>query len=275
MYKSLIVEYGDDSAPIEYRLRDYPVVQRWCERVLTAQQNYSVDEPGRFYGFGNYGDQVKDALDKINRCITTIKLKHPDIEWGYVESVDDQLALNFWHHVFETYHGLLGEELGNELDPVLADLNIHVHRCESVARGAQPRHVVTYYGLPKTEILNDEDYEHFADTWAPGTVFLNYAEIGKTLADLARDDDHFIGQRAFQPFCHISADFNVKFYAQTDLQARCNRAKMQEYYKNNYEWIGPPVNKIWAEYLPLADIVTPVDLDFFAQRQFVKSVNFI
>jgi hypothetical protein len=45
-----------------------------------------------------------------------------------------------------------------------------------------------------------------------GTVYLNYAEIGKTVEDLAHDNDQYIGDDAFKPFDHYSADFNVAFY---------------------------------------------------------------
>jgi hypothetical protein len=275
MYNTLVIEYGDDHASVEYRLRDYPVVQRWAECLVLAQQQYHIDDPSRFYGFGDYTDQVQDALGRINQCITAIKLSYPEITRGYVESVNDQQSLNYWHHVFEVYHGLLEKQTGHDSESVLAELNISVHRCESVARGALPRHVVTYYGLPKIELLKNSDYNFFTDTWSAGTVFLNYAEIGKTMADLARDNDDFIHRTAFQPFQHISADFNVKFYAQTDLQAQTIRAKIHDYYNKNYQWLGSLSAKLQAEYLPLADIVGTVDLDFFKQRQEVKSVKLV
>lgn len=276
MYKTLVIEYGDDFMPVEYQLRDYPVVQRWAERVVTAQQQYSIDDPERFYGFGTYEDQVADALERINHCITLIKLRHPAIAVGYVTDVHDQDRLNYWHHVFEHYHGLLEKQSGSDLDSVLAELNICVHRCESIARGAKPRHVVTYYGLPKTELLHDDDYEHFTNVWEPGTVFLNYAEIGKTLEDLAYDNDQYIQTTAYQPYTHISADFNVKFYAQTELQAKEKDVKMFEYY--NRSPIGPRIFGPWGKkiaggHLPLADIVGPVDLEFFETRQEVKTVT--
>ena len=275
MYKTLVIEYGDDLMPVEYRLRDYPVVQRWSECVIRAQELYTIDDPERFYGFGKYEDQVADALDRINRCITVIKLRYPKIALGYLTDVRDQDRLNYWHHVFETYHGLLDQQNDDELNPVLADLNLAIHRCESVARGANPRHVVTYYGLPKTETLTETDYDYFTDVWEPGTVFLNYAEIGKTLEDLARDRDYYIGVSAFQPYQHIAADFNVKFYAQTELRAKEQRVKIKQYYDKYTEWFGPWTKKIAGGHLPLADIVGPVDLSLFETRQSVKSVKLI
>jgi hypothetical protein len=43
-------------------------------------------------------------------------------------------------------------------------------------------------------------------------VYLNYCEIGKTVEDLAHDNDKYIADDAFKPFSHYSADFNVQFY---------------------------------------------------------------
>jgi hypothetical protein len=43
-------------------------------------------------------------------------------------------------------------------------------------------------------------------------VYLNYCEIGKTVEDLAHDNDKYIADDAFRPFSHYSADFNVQFY---------------------------------------------------------------
>ena len=43
-------------------------------------------------------------------------------------------------------------------------------------------------------------------------MYLNYCEIGKTVEDLAHDNDKYIGDDAFRPFSHYSADFNVSFH---------------------------------------------------------------
>ena len=43
-------------------------------------------------------------------------------------------------------------------------------------------------------------------------MYLNYCEIGKTVEDLAHDNDAYIGEDAFRPFGHYSADFHVAFF---------------------------------------------------------------
>lgn len=280
MLTHLHIEYADpvthqNSVVVDYRLRDNPIVPRWTAKVQQAQTHYNIDDPGRFYGSGSLASQQQHALDKINHCITVIKLDYPNLNRGYVTDVTDQDSLNYWHHVFEIYHGLLDNQPeGQALIPVLADLNIAVHRCESVARGADPRHVVTWFGLPKSDCLQDDDYGYFEDEWRAGTVFINYAEIGKTLEDLAMDRDEYIGKNAFRPFRHYSADFVVRFYEQSSQQAQERRNLVNTYYHNNRELFGPWQASFALGAPPVADVVGSVDLAQLESRQWVRSVNF-
>lgn len=157
--KYLLIEYADpedqlESITLTYRLRNNPIVPKWIERMRLAQartDKYPIDDPDRFYGFSPIELQREQALFDINQCIDNINA-HKELVWRRPESVDDQDCLNYLHHIFEVYHGLLDEQgdKDNHLRYMLSRLNVLVHRCESVARGAAPRHVVTYYGLPKT-----------------------------------------------------------------------------------------------------------------------------
>jgi hypothetical protein len=283
--KYLHIEYAnpsntDDVVTLNFRLRDNPVVERWVHKVLTAQQQYSIDDPARFYGFGKYEDQVADAIQRINHCVTVINLYNPIIDRELTD-VHDQDTLNYLHHIFEMYHGLLDANFStfwsqapDSVKRALADLNLCVHRCESIARGAQPRHVVTYYGLPKDSFLVDGDYAYFEDTWAAGTVFINYVEIGKTLADLAVDKDQYISPTAFQPFRHYSADFVVRLFERTEQQAMEKRAIITQYYEKNQKFFGPWQSCFVDGNIPVADLDSKLDLVELTSRQFVKTVSF-
>jgi hypothetical protein len=177
-------------------------------------------------------------LDKINDCIQQVQARFPEHNRGPVLDCADQDSLNYWHHVFETRHGFLEQE--DRSDPVtavLADLNVAVHRCESVARGNRPRFVCTWYGMPKTKTLTTELMQQYG-TLNPafGSVCLNYCEIGKTLEDLTQDRDNYISDAAFRPFNHYSADFNVRMHEETVAYAAEKQIRMQEYYRHHREF---------------------------------------
>ena len=112
MYKKLIIDYADprdldNSISLEFLLRNNPIVPRWIERVKAAQQKYPIDDPTRFYGFGN--NQIELALVKINRCIELINSYQLIIN-RKLNSITDQDTLNYLHNIFEKYHGLLNQQ---------------------------------------------------------------------------------------------------------------------------------------------------------------------
>lgn len=255
-----------DTFTLQYKLRNNPVVPKWCERIESAQAKYSIDDPARFYGFGSIKEQIQNSIDNINNAIAVINNFEKIID-RELKDIHDQDTLNYLHHIFEVYHGLLDHQT-HELwqrapDTVrraLADLNIQVHRCESVQRSAKPRHVITYYGLPKTKTLDSDDYAYFTDKITFGTVYLTYVEIGKTLEDLSIDNDQYIGDDAFQPFKHYSADFNVKFWTNTDRQIESNHANIKLYYDAHNKFFEDRKLPWGHKYLasgsiPLADLV--------------------
>lgn len=285
--KYLLIKYCDpynhtDSVTLTYQLRDNPVVAKWINRVDLAQQRYEIDDPGRFYGFGAVEEQEHQALSMINGCIDTINNFEPIIN-RRLFSINDQDTLNYLHHIFEVYHGLLDqqthelwERASTEVRQALAELNILVHRCESVYRGAKPRHVVTWYGLPKDVELDLEDYQFFELGATFGTVYLNYVEIGKTLEDLAVDNDQYIAEEAYRPFTHYSADFNVKFWSDSDRQIEESCSIIKQYHDAHADFFKD--KKTTCGSIPLADLIDEdhkTVLKKLETRQWVKSVLFI
>jgi hypothetical protein len=260
----------------------------WIDQVLEAQKNYAIDDPSRFYGFGSLREQQQTAVLKINHCIDIIN-SHDYVITRKLESVDDQDTLNYLHHIFEIYHGLLDQQThpfytsaSKTVQQALANLNICVHRCESAARGNRPRHVVTYFGLPKTKTLSDMHYNLFTDISEFGSVYLNYVEIGKTIEDLAVDNDRYIADQAFKPFRFFSADFVVNFF-NSDLNAVFKKRDLvRDYYLSHSKffldrgyYMGHPHLNLGK--IPLADLDCDKQnvLQLIQTRQFVKSVTFI
>lgn len=291
-YKHLIIEYCNptdhaDSVELYFKLVDTDFTDRWVDRVELAKTMYTIDDAGRFYGFGSVESQISDAITRINACISVINADTIIIDRELTD-ISDQNTLNYLHHIFEVHHGLLDEQNSEfwqncayEAKCALSDLNILVHRCEAVARGQPPRHVVTWYGLPKTEFLQVADYALFDDTVKFGSVYLNYVEIGKTLSDLSNDNDTYIGDDAFKPYRHFSADFNVKFWDSSETQVCETRTKIQRYYSENVEFFEKKHNMPWGHpflnlgTIPLAHLENHSDvITKLTTRQWVKSVTF-
>lgn len=281
--KQLCITYANphslqDELVVKYNLRNTPITKKWIERVVTAQQlGYVIDDPKRFYGFDSLENLQSAALKTINDLIVTLN-QYTQIDYQ-LNSVHDQDTLNRLHHVFESEHGLLdAKSTDNEFKEHLCNLNLSVHRCESIARGAHARHVVTYFGLPKTQTLSEDDYNYFESQITFGTVYINYAEIGKTLYDLMLDNDNYIDPAAFQPFTHYSADFVVKFW--NDKNAYLHD-KLAHYYDQNKDFFQS-LGHSWLDLKKSVGAIPVADLDYSGDiltdletRQFVKAVHFL
>jgi hypothetical protein len=225
---------------LQFKILDNPLAQLWLER-MAARDQYPLDDPRRFYGFESQESAESKALAQIQHTCAEINKWNPIIERN-IESVADQDTLNYLHNIFERWHGLLDKnpthplygEFPQGIRRHLADLNVDVHRCESVARGNRPRFVCTWYGLPKTKTLPVTVIKEYG-TLNPkfGSVCINYVEIGKTLEDLTQDNDNYIGDDAFRPFNYYSADFNVRFHEETVVYVAEKQVRMQAYY-NQY-----------------------------------------
>jgi hypothetical protein len=246
-YECLVIDYAspydlENVVTVEYRLFNYDIVERWINQVEQAVAQYPIDNPERFYGFESLDQAVESALADINKNISTIN-SYSEIITRTLTTVHDQDTLNYLHSIFEQYHGLLDSQYHRfwkmarpEVQQALAELNVNVHRCESIARGNPRRQVTTWYGLPKTQTLDEKDYKIFTDQYVEGCVYLNYVEIGKTFENLAEDRDKYIGDNAFRPFQHFSADFTVKFYTVTDSEIAQRRQQQLEFYNQHRDF---------------------------------------
>jgi hypothetical protein len=231
MPQHMLIRLGQDGdLELKFQIRDTPVAKLWVER-MQARGSYPLDHPDRFYGFGTLAQEQARAVEYIQRCIATINAHDPIIHRPFEYTQD---CLNYLHNIFEQYHGLLDQQNSDywsraptQVRKALAELNLAVHRCESSMKEIYPRLVCTWFGMPKTCQLDQELQAQYSEDHVEfGTVYLNYCEIGKTAEDLANDNDKYIGDDAFKPFSHYSADFNVQFKAQ-DLTERYG--KIQTY----------------------------------------------
>lgn len=286
----LHVQFGHDDLTLDFKLRSTDLAQRWVKKVRAAQKlKYPIDQPDRFYGFGTRAQDIQHAIDHVNQQIDIINQYQPIIDRRIID-VSDQDTLNYLHHVFERYHGLLDQQhhefwqqAPESVRQALARLNTAVHRCESVSRGTSQRVVVTYYGLPKKHTLTDHDYDLIERDWKFGTVHLCYVEIGKTLRDLCQDDDQYISDEAFKPWHHYSADFVIQFNHSDPDNMQHQENQMWEYYEQHRDFFQSrgfdrqhPALKMGI--FPVADLIADQDpekiIEHLGSRQHVNRVWF-
>jgi hypothetical protein len=236
MSQHLVIKLGHD-LELRFQIRDTPLAELWIER-MSKRHAWPMDNPDRFYGFGTAQQEQQRAVDMIQQCIATINAHDPIIDREFEYTQD---GLNYLHNIFERYHGLLNQQTSkywhsapDTVRQSLANLNLAVHRCEAAMAAPCPRFVCTWFGMPKTKQLDVETIQTHGELQIKfGTVYLNYCEIGKTVEDLAHDNDIYIGDDAFQPFRHYSADFNVALYDR-DLNKKI--PAMQKYIEQHQEF---------------------------------------
>lgn len=296
-YRELHIEYSDpanllDPLVLRFELNNFPIVDKWINKVIRSQEKYTIDDPNRFYAFGN--NEVNDAIKRINKVCDIINDHEPIIKRRITNPID-QDTLNYLHHIFEVYHGLLDRQehpffLGasDEVKLALRNLNIEVHRCEALVNSritgkyVFPRHVVTWFDLPKNEQLDISDYDYFNEKVEFGSVYLNYVEIGKSLEHLATDFDNHISDEAFKPFRYYSSDFVVKFYELDDTYLTERKNLMVKFYNDHLDFFKQrnlpfdhPYNKPGS--IPVAKLIRP-EFDVvpeIAKRQMVTKVTLI
>ena len=285
MPQHLVIRLGQDGdLELKFQIRDTPVTELWVER-MQARGSYPLDHPDRFYGFGTLAQEQTRAVEYIQSCIATINAHEPLVHRPFEYTQD---CLNYLHNIFEQHHGLLDQQTSDywsrapdQVRKALAELNLAVHRCESVASSTNPRFVCTWYGMPKTHQLNQALQDQYTVSQVKfGTVYLNYCEIGKTAEDLANDNDKYISDDAFRPFDHYSADFNVQFRDQ-DLTDRYG--KVQRYIDQHRDFfIARGITNVYNTQarpirLPVADLVDNSNqeqlLAQIAERQWVQQVT--
>jgi hypothetical protein len=227
---------------LQFRVLATPVAELWQER-MSQRYAWPLDHPRRFYGFSSAETEADRAVAEINRCVAIIN-QYQHIADRTLTDVHDQDTLNYLHNIFEHYHGLLDQQSSEFwisapaiVRTALADLNLAVHRCETAQAEPRPRLVCTWYGQPKQHALPTVMQQQYGVTNPPwGSVCLNYCEIGKTLEDLARDNDSYIGDDAFRPFSYYSSDFVVRFFEQDAQTLDKHRTSMQQYYTTHQEF---------------------------------------
>lgn len=282
--QTLVIVLGQtDPLTLEFQIRDTELAQLWLDR-MAARGEYPLDHPDRFYGFDSAKNEQDRAVQIIQQCIATINSHEHIIDREFEYTQD---CLNYLHNIFERYHGLLDQQhteywrhAPDAVKKALAELNLAVHRCETAQSDASPRLTCTWFGMPKTHTLSKVLQRTYGQSQTSfGTVYLNYCEIGKTVQDLAQDNDKYIADEAFRPFSHYSADFSVQF---CDKDLTQSHKQIQNYIAQHQEFfLARGIDSVYninAQPLrfPVADLIYDGNrnqlLQQIAQRQWVHEV---
>jgi hypothetical protein len=250
---NIVLGSSEDPLTLRYHIIDNPLGELWLNRMfakdlirqgMNGLAPYQLDQADRFYNFNNQSDEKIKAERFLLSCIKTINDYQPVIDKPFTY-IEDRDYLNYLHNIFKRFHGLVDKQntefwysAPDSVKNALAQLNNAVHRCETANSFHQcPRFVCTWHRLPKTKSLTAKqmvDYGTLNPNW--GSICFNYVEIGKTIEDLATDKDNYIGNDAFKPFMHYSADFVARFFVDTDeiIQDRINTIK--KYFNEHKEY---------------------------------------
>lgn len=279
-----------DEYVLKFDLIDSSIAKKWHLKVIEAiKLGYTIDDPERFYGLNTIQEDESIAIQRINKCVNIIN-SHKKIIDRHLSDIRDTDTLNYLHHIFEEYHGLLDQQTNefytdasSEVRKALSDLNIAVHRVENVLYGNPRRFVTTYFGLPKTDKLTAEDFNYMTCQYNFGGLYLNYVEVGKTLSDLVRDKDEYIDDDAFKPWNYYSADFTVRLYDTLLEKSQKEESDCLQYYKENQDFfrnLGYPeyTNQLKPGFIKLGNLVfddKDTIISNITEHQYVKSVTFV
>jgi len=285
--KQLVLELGQQNTiQLNFNIRSTPLAELWLER-MQHRNKWTIDDPTRFYGLGTVAEETLRAENMIKQCMTVINSYKPIINREFEYTQD---CLNYLHNIFEQYHGLLDQQTSeywhsapDTVKQALSNLNLAVHRCETAMAPSHPRFVCTWFGMPKTTQLDIDTMQEYGELEIKfGTVYLNYCEIGKPVEYLSHDNDIYIGDDAFKPFSHYSADFNVSLY---DLDLNQKLPSMQHYIEQHQEFfLAHDIKNVYnVQALPLRFPVADLEytgsrdelLSQIRPRQYVREVKIL
>lgn len=220
----IIFDNGCDIDIIPY---DNEFSHMWYEEVQSVK--YNIYERDRIYGFNRLYDDLDYNLLRIAKCINTINKYDNDIPTDL--DLSNQESLNILHTYFEKAIGIdnIYDEKRSDyfhnapsrVRQAIEDLNIIIHRIENIHKGNRKSIVCTFKPRPRYK-LERKDW-NFAQT--PGTVSLNYCQVGKPPYDAYMDRDEHVSDENILPLKTWSADFQIIFNYGVEFQDNFNEIK--------------------------------------------------
>lgn len=166
-------------------------------------------------------------IARLNNAITTINNHQQFVDYWIQGDTMTQEDSNQLHHYFELMRGENDDpneyylNAPRHVKKAIEEFNVQIHRWEDLvvrkdvtgARTEIPstgRIVVHIFERAMFQ-MSDDDYNVWTMNWQPGDVCINYCHKGKTILDLYKDGDTFIGDDNITPQSRYSADFNIQW----------------------------------------------------------------
>lgn len=171
-------------------LNDTPFVKKWVNELTWCLDNCDFNQQEIFYNFLSNQEIERNLL---NSCVIINKYikNFIDIKTPFIEQAQDYF--NYLHLKFERLTGEFDKPTrlfaiaNQELKSAIRNLNFFVHALES-----QLWQNYFYISFNKDQYrrhkLAETDYNEFVFDIKPGTLYLHYAELGKTFFDLYKDN---------------------------------------------------------------------------------------
>jgi len=182
-----VVLGASGEASFDITLNDNSFTRKWVKELRWCLDNCDFNQQESFSGLLTLSE-AEQILN--NACVTINKYLKGFIK---IETDHSQEYFNYLHSKFEQLSGSFGRPTrlfsiaNDELKSAIRDLNYYVHRVEE----QRPRTSQFYISFNKDQYrripLEPEDYKYFELDFAPGTLFLHYAELGKEYIDLYQD----------------------------------------------------------------------------------------
>lgn len=231
-----------DSRYIYFNLFNTDIARKWEHEI---KQEYTIFENDRFTGWPDTIRTKKWYSDELNRHIQTINDYQPDtINLKAYENMDTDHA-NKLHKYFELLRGgvltptTFFTNSPEHVQDAIQQFNIMIHAYEKIAFSPLKSPTITTTFNCFRHELSDEDYDHFTYDWKYGTIYINYCEVGKHLLELYLDNDDIVGDDNIRPLKYYSADFKIKFGADS------SPARLEQFTNDFESWFDN--NKTYFE----------------------------
>lgn len=218
---------------IEWEVLDTPVAKRFA---LFLEENGSKSK--EFFFLGETERQIKDEIEKLSFMLG-------------IESTND---MNKLHDIFAE---------NNDPDEDHSRLNNLIHYHELVENGFPPRWGYLD-GDPNAKMrLHYEDYEQFTLTREFGTLYINYAHVGKHFAEIVFSNDFDIKKEQYRPqdyarpsfMCWLGEDLDKSSLREFNVRIENARKILQK--KLDLPEKGDPSLRVG--YIPFAKLKTNIN----------------